>query len=330
MTTSTQDVEIVMPGSNKSDRQQFVLVTGASTGMGAATARELAGRGYHVLAGVRRGVDADALRADGIEPHILDITDESDVAAIAGRVADDPLRRPLRALINNAAISVNAPVETLPMAEWRHLFEVNLFGHIAMTQALLPALLHSSGTVVNISSVGGKFAMSTYGAYAGSKFALEAASDSLRREVAPFGVKVVVVEPGAVKTKMAERGVATSDRLNAHMTTDQLNRYADLTAAISAQARSFTKDGVPAERAAKVIAKAATASNPRTRYTIGSDAAILVRLTRVASDRFLDRMLRLALRPHYVTNSQPRPAATGASPPTSGRSPGGVAVHMDP
>ena len=310
-----------MPGSNEPDRQQFVLVTGASTGMGAATARELAGRGYHVLAGVRRDVDADALRADGIEPHILDITGESDVAAIARRVADDPLRRPLRALINNAAISVNAPVEILPMAEWRHLFEVNLFGHIAMTQALLPALLHSSGTVVNISSVGGKFAMATYGAYAGSKFALEAASDSLRREVAPFGVKVVVVEPGAVKTKMAERGVATSDRLNANMTTDQLNRYADLTAAIS-QARSFTKDGVSAEQAAKVIARAATASNPRTRYTVGSDAAILVRLTRVASDRFLDRMLRLALRPHYVTNPQPRPAVTGASPPASGRSPG--------
>ena len=156
-----------MTASNRPDRHQLVVVTGASTGMGAATARELAGRGYHVLAGVRRDVDADALRADGIEPHILDITDESDVAAIAGRVADDPLRRPLRALINNAGIAVNAPVETLPIAEWRHLFEVNLFGHIAMTQALLPALLRSSGTVVNISSVGGKFAMATYGAYAG-------------------------------------------------------------------------------------------------------------------------------------------------------------------
>jgi NAD(P)-dependent dehydrogenase (short-subunit alcohol dehydrogenase family) len=252
-----------MTASNQPDRRQLVVVTGASTGMGAATARELAGRGYHVLAGVRRDVDADALRADGIEPHILDITDESDVAVIAGRVADDPLRRPLRALINNAGIAVNAPVETLPIVEWRNLFEVNLFGHIAMTQALLPALLHSSGTVVNISSVGGKFAMATYGAYAGSKFALEAASDSLRREVAPFGVNVVVVEPGAVKTKMAEHAVAGADRLNANMTTDQLNRYADLTAAISAQQLSFTKGGVSAERAAKVVARAATASNPR-------------------------------------------------------------------
>ena len=164
-------METGMTASNRSDRHQLVVVTGASTGMGAATARELAGRGYHVLAGVRRDVDADALRADGIEPHILDITDESDAAAIAGRVADDPLKRPLRALINNAGIAVNAPVETLPIAEWRNLFEVNLFGHIAMTQAMLPALLASSGTVVNISSVGGKFAMATYGPYAASKFA---------------------------------------------------------------------------------------------------------------------------------------------------------------
>ncbi|PXX12961.1 SDR family oxidoreductase [Mycolicibacterium moriokaense] len=291
-----------MSGSNRPDCRQLVVVTGASTGMGAATARELAGRGYHVLAGVRREVDADALRVVGIEPHILDITDESDVAAIADRVADDPLRWPLRALINNAGIAVNAPVEALPIAEWRKLFEVNLFGHIAMTQALLPALLHSSGTIVNISSVGGKFAMATYGPYAASKFALEAASDSLRREVGPLGVKVVVVEPGAVKTRMAERAVASADRVNANMTTDQLGRYADLTAAVSAQQLSLSKDGVSVERAAKVIAKAATASKPRTRYTIGSEAALLW-LTRLASDRFLDRMLQLALRPHTVADA---------------------------
>jgi NAD(P)-dependent dehydrogenase (short-subunit alcohol dehydrogenase family) len=248
MTLSTQRMETVMTASNPADRQQLVVVTGASTGMGAATARELAGRGYHVLAGARRDVDADALRADGIEPHILDITDEFDVAAIAVRVADDPLRRPLRALINNAGIAVNAPVETLPIPEWRNLFEVNLFGHIAMTQALLPALLHSSGTVVNISSVGGKFAMATYGPYAASKFALEAASDSLRREVGPLGVKVVVVEPGAVKTGMAGHAVAGAERLTASMSTDQRNRYADLAAAISAQQLSATKRGVPVER----------------------------------------------------------------------------------
>ena len=285
-----------MNSSKGADRQELIVVTGASTGMGAATAKELARRGFHVLAGVRRDADADTLRADGIEPHILDITVDSDVTAIADRVARDPLRRPLRALINNAGIAINAPVETLPLTEWRRQFEVNLFGHIAMTQALLPSLLSSSGTVVNISSIGGKFALPTYGAYAGSKFALEAVSDALRREVSDAGIKVVVVEPGAVKTEMAARGIATAQGLKADMTATQLARYGDLAAAVAAQARSFTDTGVSAEHAAKVIAKAATASHPRTRYTIGRDAAILVRVTRVVSDRVLDRIIRLNLR----------------------------------
>ncbi|MFZ0902837.1 MAG: SDR family NAD(P)-dependent oxidoreductase, partial [Mycobacterium sp.] len=269
---------------------------------------------FHVLAGVRREADAEALRSlsiEGIEPRILDISVESDIAAIADRVARDPLHRPLRALVNNAGIAINAPVETLPLAEWRRQFEVNLFGHIAMTQALFPVLLSSSGTVVNISSVGGKFALPTYGAYAGSKFALEAVSDALRREVSDIGIKVVVVEPGAVKTEMAERGIATAEGLKANMTAAQLARYGDLTAAIAAQARSFNDVGASAEHAAKVIAKAATASHPRTRYTIGRDAAILARLSRLVSDRTLDRIVRLNLRSHYSKSPQPSACLAG-------------------
>jgi NAD(P)-dependent dehydrogenase (short-subunit alcohol dehydrogenase family) len=309
------ELEMVMTTSNPPDRRELIVVTGASTGMGAATAKELARKGFHVLAGVRRDVDADALRAEGIEPHILDITVDSDVAAIADRVARDPLGRPLRALVNNAGISLNGPVETLPIAEWRRQFEVNLFGHIAMTQALLPALRRSAGTVVNISSVGGKVALPTYGAYAGSKFALEAVSDSLRREVSGHGVKVVVVEPGAVKTEMLERGVANADRLKAGMTSDQLERYGDLVAAISEQALSFGRDGVSAESAAEVIARAAASPRPRTRYTIGRDAAILVRLARALSDRLLDRIVRLNLRSHFATRKHNLLCCTALSYP---------------
>jgi NAD(P)-dependent dehydrogenase (short-subunit alcohol dehydrogenase family) len=281
-------------------RRELVIVTGASTGIGAATARELARRGFHVLAGVRRDVDAESLRADGIEPVILDITVEADVAAIADRVATDPRGRRLRALINNAGIQLNAPVETLPLAQWRRMYEVNLFGHVAMTQALLPALLDSKGTVVNISSVGGKVAMATYGPYAGAKFALEAVSDALRREVGEFGVKVVVIEPGAVRTDIAERGIAAADQLCTAMTPAQRRRYGALIAANSAQTRSHLNTGATAQEAAKVIAKAATAARPRTRYAVGRDAAMIVRLTRVVPDRLLDHVLRLGLRPHYA------------------------------
>ena len=296
------------------DRNELIVVTGASTGIGAATVKELARRGFHVLAGVRREADADALRGlgiEGIEPCILDITVESDIAAIADRVAGDPQRRPLRALVNNAGIAINAPVETLPITHWRQQFEVNLFGHIAITQALLPALLNSSGTVVNISSVGGKVALPTYGAYAGSKFALEAVSDALRREVGAAKVKVVVIEPGAVKTEIAERGIATSEGLKANMTVVQLTRYSEVMDAVMAQARSFNETGVSAEAAAVVIAKAATASRPRTRYTIGRDSAILLQVSRFVSDRLLDRIVRLNLKRFVPSESQRNTVRSG-------------------
>ncbi|MGA8329539.1 MAG: SDR family NAD(P)-dependent oxidoreductase [Mycobacterium sp.] len=199
----------------------------------------------------------------------------------------------------------------MPIAQWRQQFEVNLFGHIAITQALLPALLNSSGTVVNISSVGGKVALPTYGAYAGSKFALEAVSDALRREVNAAGIKVVVVEPGAVKTEIAERGIATSEGLKADMTVAQLTRYSEVMDAVMAQARSFNETGVSAEAAAAVVARAATASRPRTRYTVGRDAAILVQISRFVSDRVLDRIVRLNLGRFVPSGNHPSTVRSG-------------------
>jgi NAD(P)-dependent dehydrogenase (short-subunit alcohol dehydrogenase family) len=278
---------------------EIAVITGASTGMGAATARELARRGFHVLAGVRRDVDADAIRTPGIEPVIIDITNPDHIRALAARVNEDPQGRALRALVNNAAIQANVPIEAFAIDEWRRMFEVNLFGQIAVTQALLPALIRSKGRVVNISSVGGKIAMATYGPYAGTKFALEAVSDSLRREIAPSGVQVVVVEPGAVRTEMLGRAIATAHELVSAMTPEQSQRYGGLVHAVNTQAVSSTRSGMPVDAAAKVIAKAVTARKPRTRYTIGRDAALLTRLARILPDRALDRVFAAALRPHF-------------------------------
>jgi short-subunit dehydrogenase len=280
------------------------VVTGASTGIGAASARELARRGFHVLAGVRKGTDADSLRATNLEPIILDITNEAEIAALVKRITDDPERRPLRALVNNAGVGVNAPVETLPLSERRRLFEVNLFGHIVMTQALLPKLIESRGTVVNISSVGGKVAMATYGPYAGTKFALEAVSDALRREVEPLGVKVIVVEPGAVTTDMLGRVAVSGERIVSAMTTEQRSRYAALMHSIISQAQAAFPKGVPAAEAGRVIVDAIMSKRPRTRYTVGRDAAIIVRLIRLLSDRMLDRLLARNLKPHLPLLSQ--------------------------
>lgn len=295
MTTSTETAELV-------------IVTGASTGIGAATAREMARRGFHVLAGVRRDADADAIRGQGIEPLILDITHAEDIAALTARVHGDSHGRKVRALVNNAAVQANVPIEAFAIDEWRRMFEVNLFGHVAVTQALLPDLIENKGRVVNISSVGGKVAMASYGPYAATKFALEAVSDSLRRELAPSGVEVVVVEPGAVRTEMLGRALATADQIIATMTPQQAERYGALVQAVNAQAVSSTASGVPAEAAALVIAKAITAGRPRTRYTVGREAA-MVRLARFIPDRALDRALAAALRPHYPRHDVRSPAA---------------------
>ena len=286
--------------------QEIVIITGASSGIGAATARELARRGFHVLAGVRRERDGDAIQGPGIEPLIIDITNPDHIQALITRVRGDPQGRAVRALVNNAGIGVNVPFEAFAIDEWRRLFEVNLFGQVAVTQALLPALIRSRGRVVNIGSVGGKVAMATYGPYAATKFALEAVSDSLRREMAPFGVGVVVVEPGAVRTEMPGRAIASAHKLASAMTPEQSQRYGALVYAINAQTASHTTSGsgLPADAAAKVIAKAITVRKPRTRYTVGRDAALITRLTRILPDRILDRFIAAALRPYFPQESK--------------------------
>ena len=281
---------------------EIVVVTGASSGIGAAAARELAKRGFHVLAGVRREEDAQQMRMPGIEPVILDITDPEHVEALLDRVRDDPRRRPLKALINNAGVGANAPVEVFSLDEWRRLYEVNFFGHVAMIQTLLPTLIRSKGRIVNISSVGGRIAMATYGPYGGTKFALEALSDSLRRELAPLGVDVVVVEPGAVKTRISGQAIATARRGADGMTAEQRERYGDLVHAVTAQAAAADEAGASAETAAAVIAKAVTARRPRTRYGVGREA-MLLGLLGLPPDRVVDRLLAAALRPHF-----PKPA----------------------
>lgn len=226
--------------------QELIVVSGASTGIGAATAQQLASKGFHVLAGVRTSRDADLVRTHGVEPVMLDITIPEHIENLAARVADDREQRFLRALVNNAGIEINAPVEVLPLDLWRSQFEVNLFGHIAAIQALLPALRKSRGRIVNISSVGGEAALPIYGAYAATKFALEAASDSLRREVAAQGIQVVIVQAGGVKTVMAERSGPLSLDLAKKMSVDHAALYGELISSAVASQTAFLQRALTA------------------------------------------------------------------------------------
>ncbi|MFE7432737.1 SDR family NAD(P)-dependent oxidoreductase [Streptomyces tendae] len=278
-------------------KKELVVVSGASTGIGAATARALAAAGHHVLAGVRTDAEADAIRAAGVEPVVLDITVPRHIDALAQRIADDPEGRALRALINNAGIEVNAPVEVLPLEKWREQFEVNLFGHIAVIQRLLPFLRRSRGRIVNISSVGGVAALPIFGAYAGTKFALEAASDALRREVKDQGVQVVVVQPGGVRTDMAAHSGDISLGLADAMIPEHQRLYGDLVRSTVASNTAFLKRALPAAKAGARIAEVATIARPRTRYTLGRDAALTVPLARLLPDRLMDRVLAASHRP---------------------------------
>jgi len=282
-----------------SHKNEFIVVSGASTGIGEATSRHLAALGYHVLAGVRRDSDGDRIRSDRVEPVILDITELDHVRALAARIADDPEKRPLRALVNNAGIEINAPVEVLLLELWRSQFEVNLFGHIAMIQALLPALRASRGRIVNISSVGGEAALPIYGAYAGSKFALEGASDSLRREVAAQGIQVVIVQAGGVKTVMADTSGPLSLDIASKMSSEHSRLYSDLVVSSVASQTAFLKRALSAEKAGAKVAKIATRARPRARYTMGMDAAFVIPLNRLVPTRLMDRILsaNIASRP---------------------------------
>lgn len=272
--------------------QEMVVVTGTSSGIGRATAVQLAAEGFYVLAGVRRQEDAEEIKQKNIEPVILDITAIDTLRALAERVEQDPLGRPLWAVVNNAGIAVNAPLEMVPLDEFRRQIEVSVIGQVAVIQALTPALLKSGGRVVNIGSVGGKISMPGFGIYSAAKYAMEAINDSLRREMSSFGLKVIMITPGGVSTSLSEKGVSTADRLSKLMTPDQHRRHDRLFDAVKAQAESWATSGIPPKKVAEVVSRAIHASNPRTRYTAGRDSALLTRLVRILPDKLLDRMLR--------------------------------------
>jgi NAD(P)-dependent dehydrogenase (short-subunit alcohol dehydrogenase family) len=273
-----------------------VLVTGASTGIGEASARHLSGLGFDVVAGVRSEEAASRAREAGLEPVMLDVTDAASVASAAAFVEARVGDRGLDGLVNNAGVAVSGPVELIPLDEWRRQLEVNLIGQVAVTQALLPALLRRRGRIVMVSSIGGRVAAPLFGPYSASKFGLEAVSDALRREVAELGVRVVVVEPGAIATPIWDKGIAVGDEIVARGDPAARARYARLIDRIRAAAEANARDGLPPSAVADVIGEAMTAEKPRTRYLIGREAKVRARLARVLPDRAFDALVARALR----------------------------------
>ncbi len=272
------------------------MITGASTGIGLACARRLAGEGFRVFAGVRKETDAERLRSDAapLHPVLLDVTDSAAIAQ-AARAVGEAAGPGLAGLVNNAGVAVTGPLEYLPVDELRNQLEINLVGQVAVTQAFLPALRASRGRIVNISSIGGRVALPLAGPYAASKFALEAVSDSLRRELAPAGVRVAVVEPGGVRTPIWEKGTDAADALLARMPAEAEERYGELARRLRSEAERLSREGLAPEAIAEVVLHALTARRPRTRYLVGSDAKLRGHAARVLPDRVMDRLIARAL-----------------------------------
>ncbi len=292
--------------SSKMSNALFV-VTGASSGIGRATALLAAREGYHVLAGVRREADAESLRAEGvgIEAVLMDVCDPATIAALRRRVEADG--RPLAVLVNNAGVAVPGAVELVPLARWREQFEVNLFGTVAVTQALLPALRQAGGRVINISSIGGRITAPTIGVYQASKYALEAFSDALRMETRRQGVTVAIVEPGAIRTEMTAKTKRRVDAEAAALPPDMEAIYGPMSRGLSEYIAAGTdKQELPPDRAARVILRAAQARRPRTRYLIGTDARVMAALKWLLPDRWFDAFILRAIgEPRIAKGTRP-------------------------
>lgn len=289
------------------DARPAVLVTGASKGIGAACTLRLVQDGFRVYAGVRRDEDGLALirqAGDGVVPVVLDVTNAAHIEAAARLIADETGERGLQALVNNAGVALAGPLEFLQIDELRRQLEINVVGQIGVTQACLPLLRrstssgrsdHRAGRIVFMSSVAGRSALPFTGAYAASKFALEAAADALRVELKPFGLGVFLVEPGVIATPIWETSRQVAER-NIESMPPQLQEYYGraMDALRSRAARGM--NGLPPERVADVVAHALTSRRPKTRYVVGRDARARIWLQRLLPDSIRDRMVLAAVK----------------------------------
>lgn len=272
-----------------------VLVTGASSGIGRAAATEFALRGHEVFAAARRAEELEQLAAgsDRIAAVPMDVTDPASVAAAREEVAKLTDGYGIDALVNSAGYALAGPVEVLSGEAVEHQFQTNVFGLLDVTRAFLPKMRsRRGGRIVNVSSVVGRVAFPGMGVYAATKFALEALSDALRMELAPFGVKVVLIEPGFVKTDIG----AASQRQAAGFT-HAADGYEEMIDRVTEfVGKQVSENGIPAERVGRQIVEAVETPNPRARYLLPASSKALVHLMGALPDGAADRAKALATR----------------------------------
>ncbi len=265
-----------------------ILITGCSTGIGRATAERLASKGHTVYATARKLEAIADLQASGCRTLALDVCDEGSMQAAVAHVLD--AEGSIDALVNNAGYSQSGAIETVSMEALRRQFETNVFGLVRMCQLVLPGMRDQrAGRIVNISSMGANLVFPGGGAYHGTKFAVNAISDALRFEVKGFGVGVVTIEPGAIRTNFDQAALAS---LNDGADGD--GPYAEFNASVGAITKAAYERGVlklfggPPSAVAKVIEKAITTRRPRARYRVTPSAKLMVAQRRVMTDGMWD------------------------------------------
>jgi NAD(P)-dependent dehydrogenase (short-subunit alcohol dehydrogenase family) len=272
-----------------------VLITGCSTGIGRATAEHLASRGWNVYATARKPESIADLAKRGCQTLALDVCDEASMRAAVETV--ERAEGAVGVLINNAGYGLEGAFEEVPMTDIRRQFETNVFGLIAMTKLVLPAMRRQRwGRIVNLSSMGGKLTFPGGAYYHATKHAVEALSDALRFEVKGFGIDVIVIQPGPIKTRFGDTAVG-------NVATTKDSPYAAFNAVLEKQVREIYESGpmarfaAPPEAVADVIEKSITAKNPKTRYKVTLAARFLMGLKSVLPDRAFDAFLRTQFPP---------------------------------
>ncbi len=271
-----------------------IVITGASSGIGAATALRLDGLGMRVFAGIRKKSDGEALAAKAsptLQPIQLDVTDDDSVTRAAQHVADVVGDDHLWGLVNNAGQGYPGPLETLPIRDLQDQLEVNLIGHVRVTQAFLPEIRAARGRVVFVGSLGGKVAFTFAGPYHASKFAIEGVADVWRQELHPEGIAVSVIEPGVMATGIWGKSIARIDDMLADPN-PALDRYRDRLAVFRENLASGDSHGSSPDDVAKVIEKALTSRWPATRYPVGLTARAVTTLVPLIPDKLVDLGVR--------------------------------------
>jgi len=281
-----------MPTTSKS-----VVITGGSSGIGRACVLRMSQAGWRVFATVRKPADAERLLAEskqGVVPILMDVEDRPSIRAAASQVASQ-CDAGLHALVNVAGIGMLQPIEYASRRDLQKIFDINFFGQIDVTQAFLPLLRKARGRIVNITSVGAHIAIPFGGLLNASKSAFGILSDTLRLELRPFGIRVIIVEPGAIATPAVEKTLGNVEGGIAQLPEKGRMQYGDMLRAVARRGYQREMNGSPPDIVARAVHHALTAARPKIRYRVGKDARFLATLPRILPDSLLDALRLRAL-----------------------------------